>query len=402
MNPETERRVRVLLIEDDPDSAFLVSLHLNEACGETMRFTLQTAATLAQGVELLGREAYDAVLLDLLLPDSQGLETFLALRARAPETPIVILTGLADEETAFKAVAEGAQDFLVKEKLEARLLRRALAYALERSRLAARLREIERLESEIQQRRRVEEFKDQVISAVSHELRSPLTVVKAAVANLWDGLAGPLQEPQAKLVYIALRNIHRLTRLIDNFLDLSRLEAGRVKAVAQKFEPARLMRETVEGMRLACGTESRVEIAVDIPPDLPLFENDPDIFLQVVGNLLDNALRYARSRVRLSARVEGGAAVVAVEDDGPGIPPERMGDLFNKFVQINRPNAGGGYKGTGLGLAICRELAELCGGELAAESPPGGGARFQFKFPVRLKTEEGSHAAGGAKARAHR
>lgn len=403
---EGDRHVKVLLVEDDPDSAFLISLHLSEACGDSVRFTLQTAESLAGGLDCLAREDYDAILLDLMLPDSRGLKTLEGVRDKAADIPIVILTGLSDEEIGFDAVAQGAQDYLVKESLDPRRLRRALAYALERSRLSRRLIELERLQAELQRRRQVEEFKDQVISSVSHELRSPLTVVKAAIANLWDGLAGPLSEPQAQLVYIALRNTHRLNRLIENFLDLSRLEAGKIQAHPQALDARRLAKETVEGLRLAFGAEKRHDIRLDLPEDLPSLHADPDLFQQVLNNLLDNALRYARSWVSVRARpIEGGSEVrFTVSDDGPGIPPERLGDLFNKFVQVNRPPAGGGYKGTGLGLALCKELVAMNGGRIWAESPSGEGGVFHFTMPCRppKAAAEKSDESGKLQARAHR
>ncbi len=377
-----QQRAKVLLIEDDPDSVYLMSLRFNEACGETLAFMMESAESLARGLELIAKAEHDLILLDLMLPDSEGLDTLKRARAAAGDTPIVVLTNLDDERLALEALAHGAQDFLTKGPIKPQELRRALGYALERSRLLARLRKLERLKAEIRERRKVERFKDQLLSTVSHELRSPLTVIKAAVANLWDGLAGPLTEQQSQLVSVAHRNAERLARMINNLLDLSRLESGQVEVKPAELDCEALMREAGDAARLSRG-ERKIEVAVVPGGPLPAVWSDADMAAQLLGNLLDNALRYARARVELSARVEEEEVVFTVSDDGPGIPRERLPELFNRFVQLDRPKGGAGYKGTGLGLAICHEIARLCRGRVWAESEAGAGARFSFTLPRR-------------------
>ena len=113
-----DKNIRILLIEDDPDYTLLMNLYIDEACGGSMRHEVVSAVSLAQGLDLLARREFDIVLLDLMLPDSQGLETLAALRKRAPGVPVVVLTNLALEETGLKAIGEGAQDFLIKSKVE--------------------------------------------------------------------------------------------------------------------------------------------------------------------------------------------------------------------------------------------------------------------------------------------
>lgn len=372
--------MRVLLIEDDPDTVLLMSLHLNEACGETLSFTLESADTAAAGLDLLGKGAHDIVLLDLMLPDSEGLDTLRRLRTAFPDMPIVVLTNMNDEKTALEALAAGAQDFLSKGRIPPADLRRAIGYALERGRLLGRLRKLERLRAELRERRRVERFKDQLLSTVSHELRSPLTVVKAALANLWDRLAGPLSEQQAQLVYVGHRNAERLARMINNLLDLSRLESGQAKVEPAELDVAALASEVVEATRVGRG-ERKITLELKAPAGLPRVWADADMTTQVLGNFVDNALRYARSRVEVRLSANDAELVVCVSDDGQGIPRERLAELFNRFVQLDRPMGGEGYKGTGLGLAICHEIARLNGGRVWAESDPGAGSRFYFALP---------------------
>ncbi len=367
------------MIEDDPDSALLMSLHLSDACGGALRFSLETAETLAAGLELLQRREYSVVLLDLTLPDSRDLETLKRVRARAPDVPVVVLTNLLDERAAFEAVAEGASDFLIKERFEPSQLRRALGYAIERNRRADELRRLEKLRSEARERQRVESFKDRVLSTVAHELRSPMTIAKAAICNLLDGLAGALTEEQRQLLAIAQRNNERLARLIGNFLDLSRLESGQVKVAPESVDLAALAAELVDERRVAHG--ERLLLRVEPPASPALAWADRDLAAQLLGNLLDNACRHARSAVRVELQTGDAQVVARVRDDGPGVPADKARTLFQRFVQLDRPTGGAGYKGTGLGLAICQEIARLNEGRVWFEPGAGPGATFGFSLP---------------------
>lgn len=472
-----ERRVRVLLIEDDPDYTMLMNVYVNEACGESVRYVLESVVSLQGGLDLLSRQEYDIVLLDLMLPDSRGLDTLVKVRAKAPSLPVVVLTNLDQEDMGLQAIAHGAQDFLPKSKLDAGRLRHAVGFALARDRLfhqmerlvegspdgmvivdrsrmvryanaaalalfrrkweefvgrlfdyevapgrpaevklagrggeelsaemraaeiewkgypawvvtirdVSDLKKLEKVRAEIKERRHTDQLKDQLLSTVSHELRTPLSVVKAVVGTLRDHLAGPLTDEQADMIATADRHISRLTRLLNNFLDLSRLESRRSRIRRQPQDPRALIQEVVAGVRLA-NRGRPVALQLELPARLPGVRVDADMIAQVLGNLLDNSLRYARSRVTVRAALRDEEVEVSVTDDGPGIPEERIGELFDKFVQLDRARGGEGYKGTGLGLAISREIVTLNEGRIWAENVPGRGACFRFTMPLTTKT----------------
>ena len=139
-----DKNIRILLIEDDPDYTLLMNLYIDEACGGGLRHEVESAVSLAQGLDLLARKEFDIVLLDLMLPDSQGLDTLAALRRRAPGLPVVVLTNMALEETGLKAIGAGAQDFLIKSKVDQQQLGRTITFALERSRLFAQMESLVR------------------------------------------------------------------------------------------------------------------------------------------------------------------------------------------------------------------------------------------------------------------
>ncbi|MBI4217796.1 MAG: PAS domain S-box protein [Elusimicrobia bacterium] len=236
---------------------------------------------------------------------------------------------------------------------------------------------------DITEDKRLERMKDDFINTVSHELRTPLAVIKGAVANLHDGVAGPLTEKQARVVASTVRNVARLSRLINDLLDLSRLESGRTRLHKTRFDFRALGDETLAIFRSEA--ESR-KINVEVVSGVfaPIHA-DADMLLQVLSNLLSNALHYARRSVKISAQMETGDAPalhVCVEDDGMGIEEAHLPLLFSKFEQINRPRGGSGYKGTGLGLAICKEIIELHHGKIWAESSYGTGSKFHFVIPV--------------------
>ena len=478
-----DKSIRILLIEDDSDYTLLMNLYIDEACGGGLNHEVESAVSLAQGLDLLARKEFDIVLLDLMLPDSQGLDTLAAIRRRAPGVPVVVLTSQAPEEAALKAIGAGAQDFLIKSKVDQRQLCRTVTFALERSRVFAQmesliraspdgivivdsermvryvnpaalellgrkaeqvqgrlfefplpegrsdelrlalpkgelivelrsapvewkggparivtlrditeLRKLEQIRAEVKERRRMDQLKDKLLSTVSHELRTPLSIIKMSVSTIRDRLAGPLTEDQDKMIKTADRNISRLARILSNFLDLSRLESGNASADLLPIDPAELIREIADDLRMTYRSRN-ISLTVGAPRSLPLVLADRDMIAQVIANLLDNALRYARSRVEVRVRRSGEEVIVGVIDDGKGIPEGKESGLFDKFVQLDRPKGGEGYKGTGLGLAICREIMTINRGRIWAENVKGWGAGFFLALPVAATAAEA--AAGG-------
>lgn len=372
------QRVNALMIDDDPEALLLMGARLNEACGADLRFVLEGAESLEAGLRLTERVDYDVILLDLNLPDSRGLDTVARACAKAGGAPVVVLTCFEDESIGLEAIALGAQDYLIKDRLNMTLLRRAIRFAIERSALLRQVRELEKLRAEVRERRKADQFKDRLLGAVSHELRSPLTVAQAAVANLAEGLVGPLTSGQAELVAMAARNLDRLGRLVMNALDYSRLDSGRANLEFRRVDARRLISELTSDWKRSLPRPLSVE--VDLADGLPAVRADVDHFAQLLSNLLDNAARHAARRVGVSARAEGGMVRVSVADDGPGVPRERAEEIFVPYMQLAR-GQGTGYKGTGLGLAICREIAGLNSGRVWLDEAAGPGALFHFELP---------------------
>ncbi|MDZ4224865.1 MAG: HAMP domain-containing sensor histidine kinase, partial [bacterium] len=229
---------------------------------------------------------------------------------------------------------------------------------------------------------KIEETKTQIIHIVSHEIKSPIATAELALANIEDEILGPLTQKQKRGIEIVRKNLDRLNRIAGNLLDIGRLESGKTEMHPAPFDMERLIAETVKNMGPQI-EENNLKITADIAHPLPKVFADANMIAQVLTNLIGNALRFAKSRIIVRAKPEGTKGVrVGVEDDGPGIPKDRLGDLFQRFVQINRPVGGSHYKGTGLGLAIAKEIIRLNKGAIRAESEEGKGTLFYFTLPA--------------------
>lgn len=360
--------LKVLIIEDEPHWATLLQNLLDEASDDDLLFLPLTATTLAEGLEELSRGPVDAILLDLFLPDCKGMETFDRVNVRFPMIPVVITSGLESTKLALETLRAGAQDYLIKGVGTGQTLRRILTYSIERKKL--------------------ERQKDDFVGTVTHEMRTPLTVVKTAAANLLDPRLGDLSEKQKRVVAMIGRNADQLVRIINDMLDLSRLQSR--KATVRRVElGAAYLHELVANHQFTADAKG-LKLVTDIPSDLAHFYGDRDLIYQVFNNLLSNAIRYARTQVTVTARVGDAAGLfglsVVIQDDGPGIAPDQLGKLFQKFVQVDRAAGGSEYKGTGLGLSVCKEIVDLHGGKIWAESVVGEHTSFHFILPMRKKS----------------
>jgi signal transduction histidine kinase len=380
--------IRVLVVEGDADEAAIIASYLDSPPGSAESFALTPAARFSTARHLLARHSFDAILIDLVLPQSVGLESFRRLRELSPSTPIIVLTGLQDEPLAIQAVELGAHDYFIKGSPDCCVIKRAIRYALDKRRLIARrdansAERLKRLEAEIKESLRMVEVKNHFMNHISHELRNTLSTLTTAAFCLRDGPAGSLTPQQSRLVDIIARNVDRQTKIVENVLDLARFQSGRLKIRFRPVDPTAIITEIVEECGLTGGAP---KVGVAIEGRLPAVSGDPDLIAQVLRNLVDNALRFAREKVVVEASREGvDGLCVRVVDDGEGIAEERLGELFTEFVQLERTSSApgrGGYKGTGLGLTICKEIVEGHRGRIWADNAPGRGARFSFVLPA--------------------
>jgi signal transduction histidine kinase len=324
----------------------------------------------------LDQGGIDLVLLDLTLPDAGGIDTFLKVHAKAPDVPVVVMSGLADEELAVRAVGEGAQDYLMKGQVDSNLLVRAMRYAVERHRM---LKELERVQKEELV------MKDCFLSHVSHELRSPLTAIYQFVTIMLDGLAGELTPDEREYLEITLRNVVQLRDMIEDLLQVTRAREGRIVIQQRCAFLAGVAADTVDTLKAAAGAKG-IELSDDVPADLSPVYIDIDRVREVLINLVDNAIKFTPEQGKITIRAweskeDHGFICVAVSDTGCGIRPEDKERLFNYLYQ-GQSGKETSRKGLGLGLYICRQLLSLHGGRIWVESEPGKGSTFYFTLPV--------------------
>lgn len=239
---------------------------------------------------------------------------------------------------------------------------------------------------DITELKRVDEMKSNFVSNVSHELRTPLTSISGFVSLLLAGRAGPLTTNQERYLDVVKQQSAYLTRMIEDLLDLSRLQAKSVKA--QKRETSLLEIATVAIKELAAAArESDVEVRLKLREDLPLVNADPVRIHQVLTNIIGNAIKYSGTGglVEVTAHSNGPFVQVQISDTGVGISQSALPHIFDRFFQAH-PNESGDGAGFGLGLAISREIVELHGGRIWAESAVDRGSTFYFTLPAFAET----------------
>lgn len=237
--------------------------------------------------------------------------------------------------------------------------------------------------------RELDQLKSAFVSIVSHEFRTPMTSIKGCVENLLDGLGGPLTERQALYLERLKYNAERLTRMSNELLDLSRIEAGKIEFHASATSLVEVVGRVIESLQ-AIAQEKAVAIRQRQDGQLPLIQADPDKLHQILTNLIHNAVKFSPRHSEIlveGRRRDDGSVQVCVADQGPGIPPEELDKVFDKFYRGE--SAPVEARGAGLGLAITKTLVELHGGRIWAESTSGQGTRFFFTLPIAHQhTEE--------------
>jgi signal transduction histidine kinase len=349
----------ILLIEDNLGDARLLREMLKDYGTHDAAMTHVDCMSAAE--KHLEQHAVDIILLDPGLPDAQGLGAIRRAHAAAPRVPLVVLTASDDESLAEQALQEGAQDYLIKGQIEVRGILRALRYATERKRL--------------------ERLKDEFVSTVSHELRTPLTSIAGSLGLLMGNAAGSLPKPMARLLAIAHTNSQRLVRLVDDILDIEKIQAGRMVFNFSRVEVRSLVAQAIaanRGFAKGYGVRVRLEAA---RADAEV-RADPDRLLQVVTNLLSNAVKFSPADHEVMVAIEKGTDMVrlTVRDHGPGIPIDFKPLIFEKFVQADAGDAR--HKGgSGLGLSIVKQIVDRLSGEVGFADAPGGGTIFHVQLP---------------------
>ncbi len=239
--------------------------------------------------------------------------------------------------------------------------------------------------SDITKQKEVDQLKSNFVANVSHELRTPLIAIEKAISLILSKDAGSISEAQEQFLAIAHRNIKRLGLLINDLLDLSKIEAGKMEFKYELFSIEKVINECMAGLNTWAKTKS-IQLEKKIHEGIPDVSMDPNRILQVLNNLVGNAIKFTPSNglITIEAKFqnEREALEVGVTDTGIGIPKEALSKMFDKFYQTGE-RAPTDISGTGIGLSISKEIVELHNGRIWVESEKGCGAKFTFTLPVR-------------------
>jgi NtrC-family two-component system sensor histidine kinase KinB len=226
----------------------------------------------------------------------------------------------------------------------------------------------------------LDRLKSEFVMTASHELRTPLTSLGMSIDLLREKVQGKLKEKEEQLLSAAHEDLQRLKALVNDLLDLSRIEAGKIEMDFDRVSVQLLFEKAVSSL-IAQANDKDIQLTFSAPSGLPLVKADANKITWVLTNLISNALRYTSSggKIHLYAEHFGAQTYVSVSDDGAGIPYEYQTKIFEKFVQVkSRQDA----VGTGLGLTICKEIVRAHGGTIWVDSAPGEGSTFTFTLPV--------------------
>jgi signal transduction histidine kinase len=366
--------LQVLLVEDSAgDARLLREMFSKERAGS---FELTHLVRLGDAETHLAKARADIILLDMGLPDGHGIATLRRAQAMAPGVPVVVLTGLDDEAQAAQAMQEGAQDYLIKGQIENRALPRALRHAIERQHMLT--------EAELARKYQVR-FKDEFLSHVSHELRSPLNAIYQFVTILLDRLSGELNLEQSGNLEVVLRNVKQLQSMINDLLEVTASQSGKLVLELQPTSLWDAIVETLDTLRWAAKAKG-ITLSSDADRQLPLVCADPTRMRQILIILAENAIKFtpANGAVSIQARLlerDPGLLLIEVTDSGCGMSPDVLGRIFERLFQAPIA-ASAARRGLGLGLYICKDLVNRQGGEIWATSTLGQGAVFSVTVPI--------------------
>lgn len=544
--------MRVLLVEDNPDDALIIEDMLSATAVE-----IEHASHLSLALEKLTRGDFDLVLLDLSLPDARGPGMIGLVRNQAPSIPIVVLSGLSDENAAIQTMDQGAQDYLIKGQVDAQLLWRSLRYALQRHAVEERINErnrellvlkrisetilgslnlkvvldrileeamasgcfdlgnirlldanddtlrvatfkgyrtsdhalahrplsktvagaksrfgdrmferacveenvrackglrtlkeegvasmievpvraehevlgiiqlasrtprafkptdvnlletignqmgmavhraqlYEKTEAQARELAKTNKLQADFSAMIAHDLRSPLMNITGVAEVMMQGTFGSVTEEQKKWLLRIQANSRSLVELVNDFLDVSKLESGYVDVKRERVDLRELIEKSVESYRVLA-LDRRISITEVIVPSLPMIHADPRRLDQVLSNLLSNAIKFTHEQGEIEVgaqEVDTGWVNVWVKDNGEGIAAHEIGQIFQKYRQASNLKVSS-QKGTGLGLVICKMIVEAHGGKIQVVSEEGNGSRFSFSLPTVVYASENKSA----------
>jgi signal transduction histidine kinase len=377
MEPMQTQATIILLIEDDEEDYILLKKHLSRIAGEHYEVLWET--TYEQGLARMLEGKHDLCMLDYRLGAQNGIELITEARERGYLLPIVLLTGASEARIDILALQAGADDYIDKGHLQGELLQRVIRYAIERKKAE---HEREKLLREQIANRELEQRRNEFTSMVVHEIKTPLTSVKGYV-QLLHRKSDRVGDEQTRLLTSRMdTQINKLTGLIDDLLDVTRINGGKLQMREEYFAFDNLVQEVIADLQPLTEQHSiRLEGETSA-----MVWGDRLRIGQVITNFVTNAIKYAPATDLIVVKTCSceQSVTLCVQDFGPGIPKEQQAKVFDPFYRIVNP-ALRETPGLGLGLHISSEIIQRHEGRIWVESEEGKGATFCFALSLDRK-----------------
>ena len=379
----------MLIVDDSEIDRIQLSRYLSlSGIQLEMRETCEDALTLLSATE----SYYECIFLDYRLPDGDGLDLLKRIRNTIGcSSPIIIMTSYEDEELAIQCLKEGAQDYLLKSELNREHLFRAIRFAYERTELEKKLM------TAIEEAEHANRVKTQFLSVISHELRTPLNGILGISQLLAKNKEKNLSEKQLDAIKSVNNNGRQLLALVDDLLDITKIEANRISVEVGFIELDQLMKGVDELFAPIAAAKSIQLELINLCEKGTVLESDLHRLKQILRNFIGNAIKFTYAGT-VSLQIEMGEMAEPIEgvdrrtvrfvvsDTGIGIPHEKFETIFNLFEQVDG-SITRSYGGNGLGLAICKNLSELLGGYISVISEVDRGSEFILELPLLWNTK---------------
>ncbi|MEH1941283.1 MAG: ATP-binding protein [Nostoc sp.] len=399
-----EETLKILVVDDDEVDRMAVCCALSEAGVQMELFEVSNGNDVFSA---LSTTAYDCVFLGYRLLDQDGLTLIQQLRSSEIKVPLVVLSTQGDEQIAVELIKAGATDYLSKSRISPETLAQVLRSAIRvyRAEMQAALakkhlresheqlirknQELERQQQQIQMQNfkllEASQLKSHFLATMSHELRTPMNAIIGFSQILLRPKFGQLTHQQADMVERILNNGKHLLMLLNEVLDFSKLEAGRLDLKGEIFDLSKVINLAVDEMHSLADAKN-LSLLVQTDLQNPLVFNDPVRIKQILINLLSNAIKFTESgEIWVEVKeLPANKVAIAVRDTGIGIAPRDFKRIFEAFRQVDQTITRK-YPGTGLGLAIIDSLVRMMGGKIFLESKLGIGSMFKIELPRQIK-----------------
>ncbi len=368
-------KTRIMVVEDEG----IVAMDIR---GQLQRFGYEVTSVVSNGLDALSqaqKDHPDLVLMDIMLKKGiDGIETAERLKNEL-HLPVLYLTAYGDDSTIARVKKTEPLGFLLK-PFEERDLRIAVELALSRSQVD---RDLRRVNDELN---RLSQIKSDFASMLAHELKTPLSSIREGINLVLDGVEGPVSANQQETLELARNNVDRLTRLINNILDYSQVDSGKMNFVFEEIDLCRLLEEAVLIMRPLMD-KRKISFSLQIPSEALRIQCDADKIEQVIINLLDNAVKYSESGGRIALSLFPGRdprkVTIVVEDHGIGIKENDQNKVFEMFSRSDYREVAR-VTGFGVGLAVCKYIIDQHLGQITVTSTYRKGSRFEVTLPTDL------------------